>query len=81
MKVGTIVRMTAKAFDQGLQGRAKSRYAVVAGNSDSPLGVIVRRDGLKRPESWYLFFWERVHINRRVFLRKHPDLNSSLPQP
>ena len=76
-RIGVIVRMVPTAYPI-LVGRARSRYAIVVGTSRSPLGIIVRRDGLKGRERWAACFWERVHINRRVFLKRHPGLRAAL---
>ncbi len=58
--LGQRVRMTAKAYRNGLHTRQYADRGVVVGLGSPAhnLSVVVQRDLLKRPTSYHVSFWE-----------------------
>ena len=61
--VGAWLRLTHHAKRQGLQGRARSDWGRVI-RKDPPVGLIVQRDGLSTPDSYFAGLW-RIDVYGR----------------
>lgn len=59
--VGAWLRFTRHALRQGLQGRARSDFGRVV-RKDPPVGLVIQRDGLSTPVSYFAGLW-RIDIH------------------
>jgi hypothetical protein len=62
--VGAWLRLTQHAKARGLQGRAKSDWGRVV-KIDPPVGLMIRRDGLSTPDSYFAGLWRIDVYGRR----------------
>ena len=66
--VGAWLRLTEHAKRQGLQGRAKSDWGRVV-RKEPPVGLVVKRDGLSTPTSYFAGLWRIDILGRRTRLK------------
>jgi len=59
MKPGDKVTMTEEALNARLQGRDNRRTGEVVELLETPL-IRVKRDGMKRAETWSQYFWKVI---------------------
>ncbi len=58
VSVGSIVVMKRNGLKQGLLGRAERNAGEVI-RKVPPVGLVIRRIGLKTPEHWWAGYWRR----------------------
>jgi hypothetical protein len=62
--VGAWLRLTRHAKRQGLQGRARSDWGRVV-RIGPPVGLMIRREGLSTPASYFAGLWRIDVLGRR----------------